>query len=138
MNGSRKNERIRKPARRRHPVTNRLHFFLSIMMTVRRSTFFCFFFLNFFYFPEDGETFQVKKSSHSKKVMKMLDKERKKKKYRTEGFSEEEKQITESINIDSNNKINKKGKNDNSNSIQTEIRTDDFVVRLLLTIFATS
>lgn len=70
--------------------------------------------------------------------MKMLDKERKKKKYRTEGFSEEEKQITESINIDSNNKINKKGKNDNSNSIQTEIRTDDFVVRLLLTIFATS
>lgn len=31
---------------------------------------------------EDGEVFQVKKSSHSKKVMKMLDKERRRKKHR--------------------------------------------------------
>jgi GC-rich sequence DNA-binding factor len=32
------------------------------------------------FFPGDGEVFQVKKSTQSKKIMKLLDKERKKKK----------------------------------------------------------
>lgn len=108
----------------------------------------------FFFFPiyleEGGEIFQVKKSSHSKKVMKMMDKERRKKKTSSkDGYSDQHYSMSSpppppsfsssssSTNLQSVDHLNSKKRNnlDNSNSIQTEIRTDDFVVRLLLSIF---
>ncbi|CAD7093535.1 unnamed protein product [Hermetia illucens] len=70
---------------------------------------------------EDGEVFQVKKSSQSKKMMRMLDKERRKKK------SKEEKQFN-GDNTQSNNESSALAQNNNCDSIQTEIRTDDFVL----------
>lgn len=130
----------------------------------------------FLFAEEGGEVFQVKKSSYSKKVMKMLDKERKKKKYKdseipsthetsNENENDNNDRRASSIKHDSqtlsgssryaysdgsesrhhhsdnhfnnlqendtNNKFNKRNKSENSNSIQTEIRTADFVVRLL-------
>lgn len=122
---------------------------------------------------DDGEVFQVRKSSHSKKVMRMLDKERRKKK------REERAEITGhsghfgyengsnmqqlesssatsalalapasgsgaagSANLSSrykctsiasdNASVQSKSKKCDNDMIQTEIRTDDFVVRLLL------
>lgn len=95
----------------------------------------------------------MKKSSHSKKVMKMLDKERRKKNRQGNDSSSTVSghqrssalapPTTESPSVSSNRtpyELNSKEKiktelKDNSNSIQTEIRTDDFVVRLLLSIF---
>lgn len=108
----------------------------------------------------------MKKSSHSKKVMKMLDKERRKKKNRdvggsasfggvsshsSNGLSAEaygrlpddgnddvvlqttSKNSSSVSHTDDNLDSKKRQKNLNSNSsIHTEIRTDDFVVRLLL------
>lgn len=90
---------------------------------------------------EEGEMFQVKKSSHSKKVMKMMDKERKKKKYKdsnstSNAYNEHQSDSNQSVRsaaIDTDNS-GKRNNSHNSNSIQTEIRTDDFVVRLLLSI----
>lgn len=106
--------------------------------------------------PDEGETFQVKKSSHSKKVMKMMDRERRKKK--SSGHSPTRQPSSEyspgghrhlpspppppsfyststtSSAVDQNS-VKRILPPDNSNSIQTEIRTDDFVVRLLLSIF---
>lgn len=82
--------------------------------------------------------------------MKMLDKERRKKKHHQNSSSSlsssssttitssstkddiKTNKIINSNEFDSNNYIIKKEKTDNSNNIQTEIRTDDFVVRLLL------
>lgn len=122
--------------------------------------------------PEDeGEMFQVRKSYHSKRVMRMLDKERRRKK-------KEEKRYP-AKNLDSNHRSSPSSSSSsatatkttdfsggigsvqridgertplsNSNSlgassseqhnviksdnIQTEIRTDDFVVRLLLSCY---
>ncbi|KAJ6635023.1 PAX3- and PAX7-binding protein 1 [Pseudolycoriella hygida] len=81
---------------------------------------------------EEGEVFQVKKSSHSKKVMKMMDKERKKKKSKdsnttSNSYNEHHsdfKQSVRSAAIDSDNSGTRTNSN-NSNSVQTEIRTDD-------------
>lgn len=100
-------------------------------------------FLFFFCFAEDeGEVFQVKKTSQSKKVMKMLDKERrKKKKNESHGGNYQNKNghdvdFTNEIdaNADSDSLINKKKPKDanTDSSTHTEIRTDDFVVRILL------
>ncbi len=102
------------------------------------------FFPKQFLITEEGEIFQVKKSSHSKKVMKMMDKERKKKKSShkdshstsnayNDNQSDSNQQSVRSVAIDSENS-GKRNNSNNSNSIQTEIRTDDFVVRLLLSI----
>uniref|UniRef100_A0A6B2EHK5 Putative transcriptional regulator binding to the gc-rich sequence n=1 Tax=Phlebotomus kandelakii TaxID=1109342 RepID=A0A6B2EHK5_9DIPT len=95
---------------------------------------------------EGEEVFQVKKSSHSKKVMKMLDKERRKKHRHgsdisacvsgQQASSAPAHPITESPSVSSTRtpyELNSKEKvktelKDNSNSIQTEIRTDDFVL----------
>uniref|UniRef100_A0A1B0DGY9 Uncharacterized protein n=1 Tax=Phlebotomus papatasi TaxID=29031 RepID=A0A1B0DGY9_PHLPP len=89
---------------------------------------------------------EVKKSSHSKKVMKMLDKERRKKNRQGNDSSSTVSghqrssalapPTTESPSVSSNRtpyELNSKEKikmelKDNSNSIQTEIRTDDFVL----------
>lgn len=100
----------------------------------------------------------MKKSSQSKKVMKMLDKERRRKKhlkdhdkydnneksggisstsnknyggsYSNNNINTNNDQISPSTSTSTHNQNNKK-----SDSIQTEIRTDDFVVRLLLSVF---
>lgn len=75
---------------------------------------------------EEGEVFQVKKSSHSKKVSRMLDKERRKKakeknhEKNKNGDRHEKDRAAEDELADE-----KRQKADN---IQTEIRTDDFVV----------
>lgn len=116
---------------------------------------------------EDGEVFQVRKSSHSKKVMKMMDKERRKKKHTTSDAADPAASSARGRQrspasrqrsrtppppptfapqaagtddgTDKDDKVlvqnSVKRSHDNSNSIQTEIRTDDFVVRLLLSIF---
>jgi len=116
---------------------------------------------------DDGEVFQVRKSSHSKKVMRMLDKERRKKKReeRAEhtgisghmGFEngstpqhlESSSAIAsgagtaissryKSTSIANDNaSVQSKSKKCDNDMIQTEIRTDDFVVRLLLFNFST-
>lgn len=82
--------------------------------------------------------FQVKKSSHSKKLMKQLDKERRKKKKelgssqnQTAGdlrASDSVSQVQNSVNSVEENKTTFTSK------VQTEIRTDEFVVRLLKSI----
>lgn len=113
---------------------------------------------------DDGEIFQVRKSSHSKKVMRMMDKERRKKKReeRAElsgqnwshqagyqngsttqhldsssgnasgaaGISNSSRSYKSSSSDSSN--VQSKSKKCDNDMIQTEIRTDDFVVRLLL------
>ncbi|XP_068151990.1 PAX3- and PAX7-binding protein 1 isoform X1 [Drosophila tropicalis] len=107
---------------------------------------------------DDGDVFQVRKSSHSKKVMRMLDKERRKKKREERtggggsGASGDGQQMQEngsthhaqhlessgeSVNVlgsssaasanSSSSRYNKSKKSDND-MIQTEIRTDDFVL----------
>lgn len=70
---------------------------------------------------EDGEIFQVKKSSHSKKVMRMLDKERRRKKSKDEKMDFDDAVNGSESSIQTQN-------NNNTDSIQTEIRTDDFVL----------
>uniref|UniRef100_A0A1L8DHS0 Putative transcriptional regulator binding to the gc-rich sequence n=1 Tax=Nyssomyia neivai TaxID=330878 RepID=A0A1L8DHS0_9DIPT len=76
---------------------------------------------------EGEEVFQVKKSSHSKKVMKKLDKARRKKN-RTDD-PDRPKDASAATPSEFNNKHkNKSELKDNSNSVQTEIRTDDFVL----------
>ncbi|XP_030565677.1 PAX3- and PAX7-binding protein 1 isoform X1 [Drosophila novamexicana] len=96
---------------------------------------------------DDGEVFQVRKSSHSKKVMRMLDKERRKKKReeRAEhtglsghpGYENgstiqhlESSSATASgagpANLSS--RVQSKSKKCDNDMIQTEIRTDDFVL----------
>ncbi|XP_053669420.1 intron Large complex component GCFC2 [Anopheles marshallii] len=106
---------------------------------------------------EEGEVFQVKKSSHSKKVMKTLDKERRRKRHMEKsngtqsttaqtGYGVEQgskpnasrKQQylssssppsgTGSYGNDSNDKIKREKCENSSSNIQTEIRTDDFVL----------
>lgn len=72
---------------------------------------------------EEGEVFQVKKSSHSKKVSRMLDKERRKK--AKEERHQEKNRNGDRQEKDRNEEDDKPQKADN---IQTEIRTDDFVV----------
>lgn len=122
---------------------------------------------------DESEMFQVKKTSHSKKVMKMMDKERRKKKAQSSSSSlsrgnSNERNIdqyndqpnrtedndhrnshtnrssvsydkdvidTNTRTDDKHDSINKKRNKNSNSSIQTEIRTDDFVVRLLLSIF---
>lgn len=112
--------------------------------------------LIFIHAEDDGEVFQVRKSSHSKKVMRMLDKERRKKKReeRAEhtglsghpGYENgstiqhlESSSATASgagpANLSS--RVQSKSKKCDNDMIQTEIRTDDFVVRLLLFNFPT-
>jgi len=105
---------------------------------------------------DDGEVFQVRKSSHSKKVMRMLDKERRKKKReeRAENSGHPGGENGSTQHLESSGGPSSGPANSNSNSanagryksasdqskskksdnhmIQTEIRTDDFVVRLLL------
>ncbi|XP_050071092.1 uncharacterized protein LOC126559033 isoform X1 [Anopheles maculipalpis] len=106
---------------------------------------------------EEGEVFQVKKSSHSKKVMKTLDKERRRKRHmeKSNGTSTSQQAgygadqgkptnaprkqqqqhvssspptVTGSCGNDSNDKIKREKCENSSSNIQTEIRTDDFVV----------
>lgn len=110
---------------------------------------------------DDGEVFQVKKSSHSKKVMRMMDKERRKKKHRDhDSGAAADAQEPRSNNNNNNNGCGRqpserdaassaacvkgvgnddcadvkrqKSSNATNSSVHTEIRTDDFVVRLLL------
>lgn len=99
---------------------------------------------------DEAEVFQVKKSSHSKKVMKMLDKERRRKKCRDKdqmGHQDDGKfnsktnsysdiiRTYEDTSPDMGNGNDDLGNNSRSkpsnNFNHTEIRTDDFVVRLL-------
>ncbi|XP_058057791.1 intron Large complex component GCFC2 isoform X1 [Anopheles bellator] len=108
---------------------------------------------------EEGEVFQVKKSSHSKKVMKSLDKERRRKKHleRSNGtvlssssssssaaapasalegpgntlrsrFPSSSPPSALSYDNGSNDKIKREKCDNSSSNIQTEIRTDDFVL----------
>ncbi|XP_058119129.1 PAX3- and PAX7-binding protein 1 isoform X2 [Anopheles coustani] len=116
---------------------------------------------------EEGEVFQVKKSSHSKKVMKSLDKERRRKRHMeksngtgtapstfqhssapsehaamgskaaTTANQRSSKQqypsssppsTSLSYDNDSNDKIKREKCENSSSNIQTEIRTDDFVL----------
>ncbi|XP_052838858.1 uncharacterized protein LOC128254071 isoform X3 [Drosophila gunungcola] len=101
---------------------------------------------------DDGEVFQVRKSSHSKKVMRMLDKERRKKKREeraeNSGHLGGENGSTQHLESSggpssgpansSSNPVNagryksasdqSKSKKSDNHMIQTEIRTDDFVV----------
>lgn len=110
---------------------------------------------------EEGEVFQVKKSSHSKKVMRMMDKERRKKKHRDHDddthtldprrewdprsnnngagrYSSERDGSTSSASkvkgVGNDDYVDKRQKSSNApiSGNHTEIRTDDFVVRLLL------
>lgn len=116
---------------------------------------------------DDGEVFQVRKSSHSKKVMRMLDKERRKKKREERvdhtghsghiGFENGStpqhlesssaiasgagtaisSRFKSSSIANDNESVQSKSKKCDNDMIQTEIRTDDFVVRLLLFNFST-
>ena len=117
------------------------------------------------YFAEDEcEVFQVKKSSHSKKVMRKLDKERRKKSTTKSNIDEDSSEVgsfetngksikndpsssgqsySSSSTITNSNSIEIKkstskveSKNKINTDSRTEIRTDDFVVRLLLSIFS--
>lgn len=115
-------------------------------------------------FPDDdGEVFQVRKSSHSKKVMRMMDKERRRKKKEERSAESgsghhsqtyDNSSLNTSTNRENGSRLNNDShnlgssasqtassssehikKSNKSDSIQTEIRTDDFVVRLLLSFF---
>uniref|UniRef100_A0A182LXY5 Vitellogenin domain-containing protein n=1 Tax=Anopheles culicifacies TaxID=139723 RepID=A0A182LXY5_9DIPT len=104
---------------------------------------------------EEGEVFQVKKSSHSKKVMKTLDKERRRKRHleksngtqttaqsgygvdqgksnasRKQQYhtSSSPPSVTGPYGHDNNDKIKREKCENSSSNIQTEIRTDDFVL----------
>ncbi|EDV41782.2 uncharacterized protein Dana_GF17646 [Drosophila ananassae] len=96
---------------------------------------------------DDGEVFQVRKSSHSKKVMRMMDKERRKKKReeRAENSGQAGGENGSTQHLESSSGYanphsdvgigRSKGASDQSKSkksdnhmIQTEIRTDDFVL----------
>ncbi|XP_017083503.1 LOW QUALITY PROTEIN: PAX3- and PAX7-binding protein 1 [Drosophila eugracilis] len=101
---------------------------------------------------DDGEVFQVRKSSHSKKVMRMMDKERRKKKReeRAEHGGHPSGENGSTQHLESSGGISSGPANSNSNPahagkyknasdqskskksdnhmIQTEIRTDDFVL----------
>lgn len=109
---------------------------------------------------DDGEIFQVRKSSHSKKVMRMMDKERRKKKreeraelsgqnwahqagYQNGSTTQHLDSSSANASGANSSRSNKSSASDSPNvqskskkcdndMIQTEIRTDDFVVRLLL------
>ncbi|XP_037891247.1 uncharacterized protein LOC119638503 isoform X2 [Glossina fuscipes] len=100
---------------------------------------------------EDGEVFQVRKSSHSKKVMRMLDKERRRKKKEerdtstsimaVDGYAEQSYHNRDTRENGSRLSIthslgstttsiggSTEHRKSNKDKIQTEIRTDDFVV----------
>uniref|UniRef100_A0A336M271 CSON010770 protein n=1 Tax=Culicoides sonorensis TaxID=179676 RepID=A0A336M271_CULSO len=87
---------------------------------------------------EDGaDVFQVKKSSNSKKLMKMLDRERRKKKKELESGHKTDKSNTNGSTTSKTLSSHTSGvnpetdsfiKNENSKIIQTEIRTDEFVL----------
>ncbi|XP_055387632.1 PAX3- and PAX7-binding protein 1 isoform X2 [Condylostylus longicornis] len=92
---------------------------------------------------DDGEVFQVKKSAHSKKVMRMLDKERRKKKCKSDNvnisningnnnFNGIEKNVSDTTRTSSlsasSKSIESKYNTNSSDNVQTEIRTDDFVL----------
>uniref|UniRef100_A0A6P4E650 PAX3- and PAX7-binding protein 1 isoform X1 n=2 Tax=Drosophila rhopaloa TaxID=1041015 RepID=A0A6P4E650_DRORH len=101
---------------------------------------------------DDGEVFQVRKSSHSKKVMRMMDKERRKKKReeRAENSGHPGGENGSTQHLESSGGLSSGPANSNSNPasagryksasdqskskksdnhmIQTEIRTDDFVL----------
>ncbi|KAH8265209.1 hypothetical protein KR038_001439 [Drosophila bunnanda] len=103
---------------------------------------------------DDGEVFQVRKSSHSKKVMRMLDKERRKKKreeraenslgYQLGGENGSTQHLESSSGASSGSaqtpnssaagrcrttaSDQSKSKKSDNHMIQTEIRTDDFVL----------
>lgn len=68
--------------------------------------------------------------------MKMLDRERRKKKKELESGQKTDKSISSSNGTSKTSWVNPETdtiiKNEKSNKIQTEIRTDEFVVRLLL------
>ena len=87
--------------------------------------------------------FQVKKSSHSKKIIKKLDKERKKKSHHNSASSlapdrvDKESNFNNNFNSNSDNSVKKENTDKKSHLIQKEIRTGDFVVRLLLFNFST-
>lgn len=96
---------------------------------------------------EEGEVFQVKKTSQSKKVMKMMDKERRKKKSGRDKDepttarhgSESSRSRHDGDDDDPYGESGTKGRGDKSDKYKrndagdgnkhTEIRTDDFVVR---------
>ncbi|KAI9580721.1 hypothetical protein GQX74_013222 [Glossina fuscipes] len=100
---------------------------------------------------EDGEVFQVRKSSHSKKVMRMLDKERRRKKKEerdtstsimaVDGYAEQSYHNRDTRENGSRLSIthslgstttsiggSTEHRKSNKDKIQTEIRTDDFVL----------
>ncbi|BFF89618.1 PAX3- and PAX7-binding protein 1 [Drosophila madeirensis] len=93
---------------------------------------------------DDGEVFQVRKSSNSKKIMRLMDKERRKKKReeRTEHGSTENGSTqhlesssatgasgaTNSSRYKNASSDQSKSKKSDNHMIQTEIRTDDFVL----------
>lgn len=99
---------------------------------------------------EEGETFQVKKTSQSKKVMKTLDKERRRKRHAekngggsredsndgtsfatTSSSSKSKSSSTKHADVGSEqqkDKLKKEKCENTSSNIQTEIRTDDFVL----------
>lgn len=94
--------------------------------------------------------FQVKKTSQSKKVMKTMVKERRRKRHAEKNGSFNNESFNYGVDLSANSAIKsgstakerpgepekdklKREKCENTSSnIQTEIRTDDFVVRLLL------
>uniref|UniRef100_A0A1A9W1K5 GCF C-terminal domain-containing protein n=1 Tax=Glossina brevipalpis TaxID=37001 RepID=A0A1A9W1K5_9MUSC len=99
---------------------------------------------------EDGEVFQVRKSAHSKKVMRMLDKERRRKKKEerdtstnviaTDGYTESSynrdtrengSRLSNTHSLGSTTTstgVSTEHRKSNKDKIQTEIRTDDFVL----------
>lgn len=138
---------------RRIIIANLFPFFFSFQIAFVRTTH------HNNYTPEEGETFQVKKTSQSKKVMKTLDKERRRKRHAeknggsredsysfaastssttstsTSATSSKSKSSSSSKHGEGSepkDKLKKEKCENTSSNIQTEIRTDDFVVRLLL------
>lgn len=135
---------------RRIIIANLFPFFFSFQIACVRTTH------HNNYTPEEGETFQVKKTSQSKKVMKTLDKERRRKRHaeKNGGSREDSYSFAASTSSTSTSATSSKSKSSSSSkhgegsepkdklkkekcentssNIQTEIRTDDFVVRLLL------
>ncbi|XP_058825218.1 PAX3- and PAX7-binding protein 1 [Topomyia yanbarensis] len=91
---------------------------------------------------EEGEVFQVKKSSQSKKVMKTMDKERRRKRHAEKNGSKDTfgslssssksnkngKDCTTAEDSSHKDKLKKEKCESTSSNIQTEIRTDDFVL----------
>ncbi|XP_055641850.1 PAX3- and PAX7-binding protein 1 isoform X2 [Toxorhynchites rutilus septentrionalis] len=89
---------------------------------------------------EEEEVFQVKKTSQSKKVMKSLDKERRRKRHAEKNGSKNAPSSSSSSSKSKNNRdpsttedfdkdnLKKEKCENTSSNIQTEIRTDDFVL----------